>query len=156
MTRLQRPLLNLALVLTLVAAGVPALAEAPSKEDLAKELMTLSAGVDMSQQVVSVMSAQLRPAYPLVPEETWVEVMALVDPKEIESLVATTYTKHFTSEELAQLVAFYRSPIGKRLVEQLPLIMQESMVVGNEWNQRKVNEVVEALKARGHNPPNFQ
>ena len=56
----------------------------------------------------------------------------------------------------AKLIAFYSSPIGKRLVGQLPIVMQESMAVGNEWNTRKVNEVVEALKAKGFNPPSYQ
>ncbi|MDP6978442.1 MAG: DUF2059 domain-containing protein [Myxococcota bacterium] len=156
MTRQQHSLSSLALALTLLASGLPAFAEEPSNEALAKELMVLSVGADMSQEIAGFLSAQLRPAYPLVPEETWVEVFETVDGKEVEALIAGIYTRHFTRDELLELVAFYKSPIGKRFVELLPVVMQESMALGNEWNQRKVNEVVEALKARGHNPQSLQ
>lgn len=133
----------------------PAVAADDEATKLAKELMELSGGMNVSEQIVQMLSAQLRPAYPLVPEDDWNAVMSQVDPEEVKSEIAAVYTKHFTKDELQGLVNFYRSKIGKRLVELLPVVMQESMVAGGEWNQRKANEIIEALKAKGHNPPSF-
>ena len=43
------------------------------------------------------------------------------------------YKKHFTKEEVKAIVAFYESPIGKKLASQTPLISVESMQVSQNW-----------------------
>jgi len=148
------PSLALALV-SLLAAG-SAVAEEPNEEALALELMALSGGAGVAEQTVALLAQQMRPAYPLVPEETWVEVFSAIDPDEVRGLMAQVYTRHFTREELEELIAFYQSPIGKRLVELLPIVMQDSMMAGAQWTDTKSREIVEVLRARGHNPPTFE
>jgi hypothetical protein len=44
---------------------------------------------------------------------------------ELEHESALLYAKHFTTDELGQLVAFYQSPVGKKLVQELPGMMAE-------------------------------
>ncbi len=156
MTAFQRLLSSLALAACVALPTLPAAAEEPSMEALAIELMNLSGAEGVAEQTVQVLAAQIRSAYPLVKEETWTEVLATLDANEVEASMAAVYTQHFTRKELEELIAFYKSPIGRRLVQLLPTVVQASMAAGAEWNQRKGTEIVEALKARGHNPPSFQ
>lgn len=37
------------------------------------------------------------------------------------------YTRTFSVSELQELLAFYRSPTGKKVIKKMPLLMQESM-----------------------------
>ena len=156
MTTLRPLLCGLALGIVLNLTAMPALAEEPSNEALALELMLLSGGEGVAEGTVMMLAQQMRPAYPLVPEDTWNEVFSAIDLNEVRGILAKVYTKHFTRDELTQLIAFYKSPVGKRLTEVLPLVMQDSMAAGQEWNIRMANQIMEALKARGHNPPTFE
>jgi uncharacterized protein len=47
--------------------------------------------------------------------------------KGMEDMMTTAYARHFTSEEMKALTAFYRSPVGKKSLNIMPTIMQESM-----------------------------
>ena len=55
---------------------------------------------------------------------------------------------------MRQLTAFYRQPIGQKLLEKQPAIVQESMAVGQKFGQAVAAElqarIVEELRKRGH------
>lgn len=52
--------------------------------------------------------------------------------------VAAIYRKHFTEAELKQLIAFYQSPVGKKSLDTMPAIFQESSLVGQSLAERNM------------------
>jgi len=69
----------------------------------------------------------------------------------VDSMVPI-YASHFSQAELEQLVRFYESPLGKRLNEVQPLIVQESMEAGQRWGATIGREVGESLAPGGVKP----
>ena len=59
--------------------------------------------------------------------------------------IAAVYADVFTVEELRGVVDFYRSPIGKKLVERMPELMQKSMGI----TQDRMKAMMPELKALG-------
>jgi uncharacterized protein len=59
---------------------------------------------------------------------------------------ATIYMRHFTSAEIDALIAFYRSPLGQKVIETTPAIMQASMAAGGEWSKAVLVRVMERIK----------
>jgi uncharacterized protein len=68
--------------------------------------------------------------------------------------VAAVYARNFTADELRQVTAFYRTPVGQKMLEKLPAITQESMTVGQKFGQSVAAELrtrmIEELRKRGH------
>ncbi|MDD9224644.1 DUF2059 domain-containing protein [Aeromonas hydrophila] len=52
--------------------------------------------------------------------------------------VAAIYRKHFTEAELKQLIAFYQSPVGKKSLDTMPALFQESSLVGQSLAERNM------------------
>lgn len=52
--------------------------------------------------------------------------------------VAAIYRKHFTEAELKALIAFYQSPVGKKSLDTMPAIFQESSLVGQSLAERNM------------------
>ena len=44
----------------------------------------------------------------------------------IESVYPPLYDKYFSEEELVQMLAFYRTPVGRKTIEVMPSLMQEA------------------------------
>jgi hypothetical protein len=69
--------------------------------------------------------------------------------------VAALYARNFTVDEIQQVTAFYRSPVGQKFLEKTPVIAQESMVMGQKFGQRIVQDLQtrmrDELRKRGHN-----
>lgn len=68
-------------------------------------------------------------------------------PEYIDSLEAL-YAKHFTFEEVQALVAFYKSDIGQKLVESMPLLMKQGSAAFEPIARRIQFEVRTELQNR--------
>jgi hypothetical protein len=73
---------------------------------------------------------------------------------EVTNEVALLYATNFTDEELKQILVFYQSPVGKKLLAQQPIVIDASMKFAQDWSN-KLSDVVVAkmrdeLKKRGH------
>jgi hypothetical protein len=55
--------------------------------------------------------------------------------KEIGEGMAQVYANEFTEQELKDLVAFYKSPLGQKLLASEPRAIQFSMSYMNQWAQ---------------------
>ena len=51
------------------------------------------------------------------------------------------YAKYFSEDDILQLIAFYETPLGQKMIEVMPQLTMDSM-------QSKVPELQEQLKAR--------
>ena len=133
-------------------AGTSNATEPETSEELAQRLIEMTASTDMADQMMQMMSRQMRPAFPTVPDELWDELLSAMDSTELARLMTPIYTRHYTRDDLAGLVEFYSTPLGQTVIEQTPSIMQESMTVGAQWGQAKANEIVQRLRQKGHQP----
>lgn len=67
----------------------------------------------------------------------------------IEMLVPV-YQKHLTIADLQGLIAFYKTPVGKKYAVSTPLITGESMQVGAEWGQKVAQKLMKTLEEEGY------
>jgi uncharacterized protein len=74
---------------------------------------------------------------------------------EVTDEVAKLYASHFNEQELKQILVFYKSPVGKKLLAQQPNIIDSSMKYAQTWANKLSDEVVakmrEEMKKKGHN-----
>lgn len=75
----------------------------------------------------------------------------------VEELVDATahiYAAHFTEQELKDLLAFYKSPIGQKALVEEPKVLEEALANGGTWGDKLSEEVIasmrDEMKKRGH------
>ena len=72
---------------------------------------------------------------------------------EIGDGMASIYATHFTEQELKDLVAFYKSPLGKKMNEMEPKSIEDSLNLIRVWSEDlavEINEKFrEEMKKRG-------
>jgi uncharacterized protein len=56
--------------------------------------------------------------------------------KEIGEGMAQVYAAQFSEQELKDLVTFYKSPLGQKLLTTEPKAIQMSMAYMNQWAQQ--------------------
>ena len=67
--------------------------------------------------------------------------------KEIGDGMAQVYANEFTEQELKDLVTFYKSPLGAKLLVSEPRAIQFSMSYMNQWGQQFAATVDQAFRA---------
>ena len=68
--------------------------------------------------------------------------------------LVSVYSKHFTADELRDLVAFYRTETGRKTIEVMPSILAETTTMGTEWGRRvselAAKKAAQRLRDRGY------
>jgi hypothetical protein len=103
------------------------------------------------ETMVAAMRANLpaqRMANPQIPAEFWTrfEARLVGDIPQLIDSIAVLYAAKFTQQELDALLAFYRSPTGRRLRELQPMLVTESSAIGQRWGMRIGAEIGAALQ----------
>jgi len=141
---------NLATAVPDGAAGQPGGAPATSKEADIRRLMELSGSASLGKQVMVQMLSRFRETMPQVPAEFWSGLEKEIRTDDMINLVVPIYARHFSQPDIRELIKFYESPIGRKLVARQPDIVRESMGVGQEWGKQMAGRVIQKLKEKGY------
>jgi hypothetical protein len=153
-----------ALAVTLLAIA-PSRADSPSPETLAaaRELVAAIKATDNFKAILPTLMQTMKPAIvqgrPAVEKDYDAILPMMMDIatshlSEVAELMAQVYARNFTVDELHDLQAFYRTPTGQKLTQVMPVIAQQSMLVGQQWGKSLTAElrarITDELRKRGH------
>ncbi|HLA76167.1 MAG TPA: DUF2059 domain-containing protein, partial [Vicinamibacteria bacterium] len=131
-------------------AASPTRIEANTKADDIRRLLEVSGAGRMGQQVMDAMLPAHKKAFPQVPEAFWEGFRAEARGDDLIALVVPVYDKHLTHAEIRGLIEFYQGPLGQRLIEVQPQIVQESMAAGQKWGEGLARKILKRLQEKGY------
>jgi uncharacterized protein len=160
------PTMLIAWIVALLLMAVPATAQAPAPEAraAAKELVETMRATDQLKTMMPMIMQQLKPMIvqgrPEVERDFDASLPQVIDAMsgrmgELVDAIAVIYAQNFSADELRQVSAFYRTPVGQKFLEKLPAITQQSMTVGQKFGQQLASDLrdrmIEQLRKKGHN-----
>ena len=86
-------------------------------------------------------------AMPRVPEKFWDKYRQLISLEELQNRLVQVYDKHYTSDELNDLLKFYDSPLGKKMSAEAVPILRESMAIAQDLSKRAAQSVASDVQA---------
>src|SRR5690348_9956715 len=131
-----------ALASSLAAADTPTAKAEDARTKLAIELMQIThydrtmqamqaqLGTMMEKQFDSF--AKCDAALPVIREFSGAigeKVAAVFGSEEMKVDVASVYAEVFSEDELKEIIGFYQSPLGRKLLDRMPDLMQKSMQI---------------------------
>ncbi len=132
-----------------------------TKKAAIKELMNITGSARMGQLFANAfviqMSNVLRTTNPDIPPRAFTileeEVNTIIEEEMIKKgnfyeLIYPIYHKYFTLNDIKALIAFYKTPVGKKAVTVMPQLTQESMITGQMWGQTLGPIIQERLTKR--------
>jgi hypothetical protein len=154
-----------ALGLTLATFSPLANAQQPTPAALAsaKELITITGATALFSPLIAgvveqakLLYLQQNPALAKDLNEISTRMRNDLQPRFAELIdeVARLYAANFTEQELKDVLAFYKTTAGKKLLTEQPKIVDSSMKFAQDWANTLSDQVVgkmrDELKKRGH------
>jgi uncharacterized protein len=128
----------------------------PTKEADIRQLMDVTGAKDLGQQLMEAGIAQFRASVtesqPDNPRaKQFADAFAQhfekhFDPHALTETVIPIYDKHLSTEDLRELLAYYQSPFGQRMLKVLPEVARESQAAGFKLGQKAAEQAMEDLK----------
>ncbi len=134
-------------VLGLGLIGQAAAAQPSDKQ--VRELFEVMHLSRMYTQMNGQMTEVMGQVAPCVPVSYWKDFIDAKASEQLLSQMVPVYQRHFTAQDVAGLVKFYKSTLGQKLITQLPQTMAEGMKIGQQWGRRRGLEMVRQLQQQG-------
>lgn len=85
----------------------------------------------------------------------WKSIEPQINIDELINEVANIYGSKFTDKEIDQLIIFYKSDLGKKLIENSPNIMTDIQSASSNWAKKVHNIINDDLEKKGYlqSPP---
>jgi hypothetical protein len=156
-------LLVLSLGVAAQSANPPPAQPSPQAIALAKELIVLKGGHQMFDAVVPGVIEQAKdvflPTNPNLSKEL-TEVSGKLKLEyagksdELMNEVAKVYASHFTEQELKEIVAFYKTALGKKMLAEDPAAIQGGLARAKDWandfSTQVLSKMRTEMKKKGH------
>ncbi len=119
-------------------------------ESLVYKLLDQSGSSVIATQLMDQMIDTYKSSNTNVPDEFWESFKNQFDIQSLQSKLIPVYAKHYTKDDLKEIIKFYKSDLGKKIIEKTPLISQESYDIGAGWGKEITEKVIEKMKAAGY------
>jgi hypothetical protein len=154
-----------AMVFVLLGAAAAANAQAPSANQLklARQVVDTSGAAKSFDSVIPQIFQQIYTTYsqqnPDLTKELAGVMQGLIPEfdkrkEEIAVIVSRSFAEKFTEAELNDIIAFYNSATGKKLVSEHTEILRDAFAKTQEWggklSQQLVDRLREEMKKKGH------
>jgi uncharacterized protein len=150
-------------IMLCLASGASAQAPTPEAMKAARSLVMTMKLADQYQALLPAMLLRLRPVVtqerPEIERDYDAMTAAIADTyapfyNEMLDDAAALYAGNFSLDELRQIDAFYRQPLGQKLLEKSAGIAQQATQIGDEVARKAAEalklRLTEALRQKGH------
>jgi uncharacterized protein len=136
-------------------APMPAPA-APPAESLAaaRKLIQAMKATDQFKALLPVILQGLKPAIvqgrPNVEKDFNTILPVIVDGmsqqvNQLADMLAEIYARNFSADEIHDLIAFYQTPTGQKLLQRQSVVARESMAAGQQWGRQLFGELKQRM-----------
>ncbi len=136
------------LILSLCVLSLSANAQSTSKIQKINQLLELTGSGKMAIQMMDQIMGSFKTTHSKTSEDFLKEFKKEVKAEDLTNMIIPIYDKHYTESDIDQLIAFYNSPIGKKMISTMPQVIQESMVVGQTWGKQIIEKIQAKLKEK--------
>ena len=166
LVRLATPATRLSAAFAFLAVVTAASAQqkpSPAAVEMAREIVTLKGGDRIFAPLIpgvieqgKNMFLQQNPALQKDLDEVAGRLRTDLAPRKTEVMteVARAYAEHFTEAEVKEILTFYKTPVGKKVIEQEVRALEQSMEVAQQWAAKLSDEVLTKFRAemkkKGH------
>jgi uncharacterized protein len=134
------------LVLFIFLAPLCAFSQTDAKTEKIKNLMDVMGSSKMFEQMKTMMVAQFRKEAANISDDSFQKaVEKSMNTDSLLKKVAGIYNKYYSEEDIDHITEFYQTPTGKKVIETMPKIMQESMSVGQSWGMASHDSLMKIL-----------
>lgn len=162
-----QPLVRLAAagLTALLLSATPTLAQQPSKNalSLANEILDIKGSMTIFEAVIPGVIEKSKSTLLQMNPNLFKEINDIATDlrKEfaprltsLRTEIARIYATRFTEQEMKETIAFYKSPLGKKILAEEPNFVDRSMSAAQDWAIKLNDEVLQRFRAemkkRGH------
>ncbi len=126
-----------------------------TKQDRITELISLNGSFPLSKEIEKQLISRYKKQYSNVPESAWSSIEKKINVNDLIDKVADIYGNRFSEKEIDQLLIFYKSDLGKKVIQNSPYLISEIQTASSDWGMNITKMINNDLEKMGYlqSPP---
>ncbi|HTV16778.1 MAG TPA: DUF2059 domain-containing protein [Acidobacteriaceae bacterium] len=132
------------------SAPVASLERAPSHPvtpEQVRQILELTGAADVRRQMLDGLVPHVKMMLPYIPQSVLDDIQQSMAIADFDGAVIHAYQERLSTEEAAEIIAFLRTPAGRKMTSVLPQVQEEGQQAGAELGQQVMLEVIERHEA---------
>ena len=126
-----------------------------SKDQKIRKLLQLTGAEDLGKQMMDGMMTQFE-TRPNLPPGFARKFREIAMKEDMITMLVPVYEKHLQESDLDGAIVFFESNAGRNMSKAQPVILQESMAIGQEWGKQLAMKTFKALQDEKDDKKNSQ
>ena len=119
----------------------------PITPEQVHQMMELTGAVNLKNQMMRNMMAYMQQTLPpYIPKGVVDDLEATLEKLDFEPMMLKSYQKVLSTEDATQIIAFYKTPAGQRLIIALPQVTREVQQQAGQMGGQAAMEVMQRHK----------
>ena len=114
----------------------------PLTDVQAHEMLKITGADKIKPELTQGLTNYFHTSLPFAPKDVNDDLDQSLTKLDVETQVIAIYKQHISTEEAESIIAFYKTPAGKHMIDALPEILQQSQQVGMQLGRKTAQEVV--------------
>jgi hypothetical protein len=110
------------------------------------EILRLTGTDPMRRQMLDSMLPYMKQMMPYLPDDVADDFQTSLAAADFQGAMVEAFQKRLSTEDAAQIIAFYRSDVGRRMITVMPAILNEGQDAGAQLGQRVLFTVIRRHK----------
>jgi uncharacterized protein len=110
------------------------------------EILELTATNTVKREMLDGMLPHLKEMMPYIPVDVVADLQRTLGSADFEGAMVRSFQQHLSTEEAADIIAFYKSPAGKHMIAVMPKVLNEGQDAAAELGQQVMIEVIQRHK----------
>jgi hypothetical protein len=106
-------------------------------------ILELTGTDTLKREMLDGMLPYLKQMMPYMPADVVGDLQRTLGTADFEGAMVRSFQQHLSTEDAAQIIAFYQSPAGKHMIGAMPKILNEGQDAGSELGQQVMFEVIQ-------------
>jgi uncharacterized protein len=107
------------------------------------EILSLTGGSDMRRQMLEGMLPEMQQMIPYMPDSVIDDFRHSLEMADFDAAVIQSFQARLSTRDAVQIIAFYKSPAGQRMIGAMPAIENEWQQAGAALGQQVMMEVIQ-------------
>jgi uncharacterized protein len=137
--------------LGLILCGI--ISYSQTKQDKVKELISLNGSFTLSKEIEKEVISKYKKKYDNVPDSAWKPIEEKINIDELINKVVDIYGNRFSEKEIDQLLIFYKSDLGKKVIQNSPDMITEIQNSTSNWAMKVTQTINDDLEKMGYLQP---
>ena len=110
------------------------------------EILELTGTNTQKREMLDGLLPHLKEMMPWMPENVVADLERTLGTADFEGAMVRSFQQHLSTEEAAQIIAFYKSPAGKHMIAVMPSVLNEGQDAVANLGQQVMLEVMQRHK----------